>query len=252
MNIHCPRCATPYAIGPDALLDVDGIVRCMRCGLVFDAVSGEPGDPAQRNRALRLDAHMEQRPQPAAPTDLPFDLPEDLPPLQASDDAGLDINDSLYTQRSRSKPWYTLIAIVLIALLGMQLAWQQRVVLLQHFPALEPLCRYLECRPSLVHKPDAFKVMQRDIRPATTDHDALTFSAVVRNTAQGPQRLPDIQLSLLDNNGSVLIRRRLMPSEYTYPPPPRDHLVAPGEVFTIELDFQDPGSIATGFAIDFL
>jgi hypothetical protein len=74
----------------------------------------------------------------------------------------------------------------------------------------------------------------------------------VRNEAETAQPLPDIQLSLLDTNGSVMIRRRLAPGEYMFPPPPKDRLVAAGEVVTIDLDFKDPGYLATGFTIDFL
>jgi hypothetical protein len=58
-------------------------------------------------------------------------------------------------------------------------------------------------------------------------------------------------LSLLDNNGSVLARRRLSPGEYLFPRPPEGRLVANGEVFTIAIDFADPGHIASGFTIDF-
>ena len=65
------------------------------------------------------------------------------------------------------------------------------------------------------------------------------------------QHFPDIQLSLIDNNGAVLIRRRLSPREYLYPPPSDDRVLQPGEVLTIEIDFEDPGHIASGFTIDF-
>jgi hypothetical protein len=37
-----------------------------------------------------------------------------------------------------------------------------------------------------------------------------------------------------------------------YPPPSNERVVAAGEVLTIELDFEDPGYLATGFVIDFL
>ena len=74
----------------------------------------------------------------------------------------------------------------------------------------------------------------------------------IRNDAENAQPLPDIQLSLLDNNGGVLVRRRLTPGDYLFPAPPKEKLVTPGEVVTITLDFEDPGHLATGFVIGFL
>ncbi|MCB1799988.1 MAG: DUF3426 domain-containing protein, partial [Gammaproteobacteria bacterium] len=148
--------------------------------------------------------------------------------------------------------WYAVLATLLGLLLGLQIAWQQRTELLREFPQLGALCDMVACRPTTVYAPHAFEVLQRDIRPATNEPGTLSLSASVRNGASLAQRLPDIQLSLLDTNGNVLVRRRLSPQEYRFPPPPEGQLVAPAEVFTIGLDFADPGSLATGFTIDFL
>ena len=88
--------------------------------------------------------------------------------------------------------------------------------------------------------------------PTADTPGSLTLNATIRNDAEYAQPLPDMQLSLLDTDGAVLVRRRLSPADYLFPPPPADRLVAPGEVFTISLDFADPGYLATGFMIDFL
>ena len=55
----------------------------------------------------------------------------------------------------------------------------------------------------------------------------------------------------MNNDGGVLIRRRLAPRDYLGEvPPPGDNMAA-GEVVTIKLDFKDPGYEASGFVIDF-
>jgi hypothetical protein len=183
---------------------------------------------------------------------LPFAVPDDLEPLQPSPELALDVTDTLYERRSRRSFFYGLAALLLLSGLGLQLAWQYRADLLKAFPALQPLCDRIGCLPGVVRAPDRFSVVQRDIQPTANETGSLTLSAMIRNDAETAQPLPDIQLSLLDNNGGVLVRRRLTPDDYLFPAPPKEKVVTPGEVITITLDFEDPGYLATGFSIGFL
>lgn len=183
---------------------------------------------------------------------LPFAVPEDLEPLEPSPDVAIDVVDTLYEKKSRRGFYYGLLAVLLIAGLGLQLAWQQRKELVEQYPLLQPLCEHIECIPRVIHAPELINVLQRDLKPTSNEPGLLTLSARIRNDANTAQRLPDIQLSLLDNNGAVLIRRRLTADDYLFPAPPKDKVMAPGEVVTITLDFKDPGYLASGFVIDFL
>ena len=185
-------------------------------------------------------------------TELPFEMPVDLEPLLPSPDAALDVEDTLYEKRSRRGLWYGLLTTCLLVALGLQLAWQHREELLARYPVLERLCEHVTCRPSVIRAPERFRILQRDIKPTANEPDSLTLTASFRNIASIAQVLPDIQLSLLDTDGSVLIRRRLSPADYLYPAPADQAAVAPGEVITIAVDFKDPGYVATGFIIDFL
>ena len=179
-------------------------------------------------------------------------MPVDLEPLLPSPDAALDVEDTLYEKRSRRGLWYGLLTTCLLVALGLQLAWQHREELLARYPVLEALCEHVTCRPSVIRAPERFRILQRDIKPTANEPDSLTLTASFRNVASIAQVLPDIQLSLLDTDGSVLIRRRLSPADYLYPAPADQAVVAPGEVITIAVDFKDPGYVATGFIIDFL
>lgn len=256
MKTRCPKCQTRYNVDPDALLAADGLARCFRCGTVFDAVAENAGpvgrDDDRDYHALTVDEQSEFANTDNEPVDLPFEIPDTLEALQPSDDAAIDVLDTLYEKRSRRGLLYGLIAALLIIALAAQLAWRYRADLLANYPVLEPLCQYIECRPSVVHEPQMFRVLARDMKPTRNEPGSLTLSMRIRNEADIAQPLPDIQLSLLDNNGGVLIRRRLAPREYLFPAPPADRLVAAGEVVTIDLDFKDPGYLATGFTIDFL
>lgn len=183
--------------------------------------------------------------------ELPFAVPQDLEPIEPSPDDVQDIAASLHEKRSWRGFVYGLIALLLLAGIGMQLAWQQRKTLLEQYPFLEPLCAHLECVPETIRAPEMIRILQRDISPTAGEPDSLTLRVTIRNDAEIAQPLPDLQLSLVNNDGGVLIRRRLSPRDYLgEAPPPGDNMAA-GEVVTITLDFKDPGYEASGFVIDF-
>lgn len=257
MNTRCPQCGTRYKVDPEKLFKANGAAFCFRCGTAFDVVEEQAIEVQARDAiflasAVRLNRDDVIPDRTAPDRDLPFEVPDDLEPLQASPDAALDVNDMLSEKRTGRRVVYVMLALLLILALGLQLAWQYRTTLLAHYPALEPLCEHLPCRPRVVHAPGEFRVLERDIAATANEPGSLTLRATFRNDADTAQPLPDIQLSLLDSNGGVLARRRLAPVDYLFPSPPEDKTVAPGEVLTISFDFQDPGSLATGFIIDFL
>ena len=256
MKTNCPTCDTHYAIDGNAIVESDGLARCHRCGTVFDALAEQAVDAPSDATPLELDAdaeaHWQEGPAGADESPVPFEIPNDLEPLQPSPDAALDVEQTLFEKPSRRGAIYTTVALLLAVSLGLQFAWQNREALVERFPQLQPLCDRLACIETTVIEPSAFRILQREMRPADNQPDSLNLSARFRNDAGAAQPLPDIQLSLLNNNGDVLIRRRLAPRDYLFPPPPADRLIAPGEVLTISIDFKDPGYLATGFVIDFL
>lgn len=256
MRTHCPGCATVYEVDAQTLLAAGGLAHCVNCGTVYDAVGDRPcseEDVARHgaSRLLRLGTEYEVSARAPSSQELPFEVPDDLPQIKPSAKDALDIHDTLHERGLLRGLIYGLSALLLLLALSLQIAWQYRSHLLSRFPQLEGVCQYIACRPEFVHEPDSYQVMRRDIKPTKNEPGSLTLSAAIRNTAAFAQRLPEIQLSLIDNSGGVLVRRRLSPSDYLFPVAPDDRLVRPGEVFTIEIDFQDPGYIASGFMIDF-
>ena len=253
---RCPGCETRYDI-PDALQQrANGIASCHRCGTGFSLTDGTvvelaDQDPATLAKVLRLRNDMEI-PVEGRQVDVPFDVPDNLPTLQADPNASLDAEELLKTGSRRSVWLSGLLAVVLIVGLGLQLSWQYRDSLFAHYPQLAVVCEHVQCQPDIVHEPERFRVLQRAIKASDNLPGSLTLSVAFRNDATIGQRYPDLHLSLLDNNGSVLIRRRLAPADYLFPTPAEAAIIAPGEVVTFSLDFEDPGYQATGFVIDFL
>jgi len=233
------------------------MVRCCNCNTVFDAVENDAGDLGPDSFELSssdLDSDPDSRPSDTKPTELelPFEVPDNLPVLEPSGHAALDVQETLHPTEPKGTPWWQgLLILLLLVLLGLQLAWFNRVQLLQ-LPQTNPLCQWLDC--SVVHPrdPTAFEVISRQLQADPTVPGALRLQLRYRNTAERSQPLPQLQLALFDNAGSTLARRTFLPHEYLFPAPAEDRLAAPQEVFTIELMFEDPGARASGFKIDFL
>ena len=85
----------------------------------------------------------------------------------------LRIEPSAGARTSRRGLIYGTLAALLIGALALQLAWQHRAELLHQFPKLEVVCSYLPCRPEVVHEPDNYRVLQRDIAASHEDDDAV-------------------------------------------------------------------------------
>jgi predicted Zn finger-like uncharacterized protein len=273
---HCYRCGALFSVVGDHAAEIDTndiALIASACRLGPREEIRRPDGGSARTAAAPAVTAPPATPPPAAPTpapepaptglqrpdseapvperQLPFEIPDDLEPLEAVPDAALNIEDTLYEPPRRRRPLLALLTVVLALALAAQLAWIYRAPLLERFPQIEPLCEHLPCRPSLVHAPERMRVLQREIAPARNQPGWLTLNATVRNEAEYPQALPDVQLSLLDNLGRPLLRRRLAPADYLFPPPRPEQTIAPGEVFTLSVDFRDPGHEASGFMLDF-
>lgn len=182
--------------------------------------------------------------------------------LSPDEQAALDRDlapPTVSSSRNGRHPATVVGQLLLILLLGLgtvaQFAWHQREQLLQDPDAHElaaNFCRLAGCRLPLLHAPEAYQVVQRQLRPASQNHEALSLQLSFRNRAAFPQALPDLQLSLFDREERLIARRRLTPDEYLFPASTENLAVAAEEVVTIELLFEDPGSYASGFKLEFL
>lgn len=184
---------------------------------------------------------------------------EQTPELSPEEQAALDRDLAPPAPQRKSNPALTIAQTLLALLLGLgvagQLAWQQREQLLKtpNTRALaEQFCQLAGCRLPLLRSPEAYRIVHRQLRPANEANNALTLQLSFRNQASFAQALPDLQLSLFDREEKLIARRRLLPNEYLFPATTDNVSVAAEEVITIELLFEDPGTHASGFKLDFL
>jgi hypothetical protein len=258
MTLRCPQCGTEYDLDQRAFTGPGRLACCHHCGSFFGLATGRVASIATLRAeamadAVRLtDAH--RRGAPPTTGDAEIEIPEDLAPLPTVDATLSSAAPLPEQQRSQMlvNGGYVLVALVLAAVFALQLAWLYHTELLQRFPGLTTLCEHLPCQPAPISAAEAFEVLQRDLGPSRRHPGALALNLSFRSTVRTSRPLPKVQLSLLDNRGEVLVRRRLSPDEYLSSPSTSATAAAPGEVTAFEVDFVDPGYRATGFAIDFL
>jgi predicted Zn finger-like uncharacterized protein len=254
VKTRCPHCQTEYDVDPDILRQAHGMARCYNCGEIFDAFANAEGRSARKPAPVPelIEADLPDPDENNTPP--PFELPDDVPPLQVSGDAALDASDSLGPRRRKRSPWWLkLLALLLLLGLLAQVAWWQRaewVGIAQLQPLTGPLCQRLDCKLPTRRAPQSFGVIERRLELSRKQAHALHLLLRLRNEADFAQPLPQLSLSLLDINGTLLARRHLRPADYLFPAPPPDYLVQPGEVFTVDLLLEDPGQRATGFSFD--
>jgi predicted Zn finger-like uncharacterized protein len=151
--------------------------------------------------------------------------------------------------------WGAIAAVLLLtaALVG-QYAWWDRSRLAQVDslrPALEWLCKPVDCNLPLRHDLARVEMVEREVRDHPRVRDALLVSAAFVNRAQYPQAYPVLQISFSDVSGTPVAVRRFMPEEYLHDKNPA-HGMAAGEQTLVMLEVVDPGERAVSFQFDFM
>jgi hypothetical protein len=115
-------------------------------------------------------------------------------------------------------------------------------------PALTALCAALQCTLPPWREPDAFHVLQRDIRTRTPG--VLRVSAQIRNDARWPQPWPTLRLTLSDAHGRAVALRDFLPRDYLGGAPAQAQLSG-GQTASLSMDIVEPGTQAVAFTLDF-
>lgn len=162
-------------------------------------------------------------------------------PLEAS---------GLQTERPRSRSWlWMLIALGLVGLMLQGLLGWRHELAYRH-PLLFPWIAQVAQRMGLsVHPPldaDALTIESFELRP-TDLPDQLRLEAVLRNRSQRPVAFPAIELTLRDSQ-SVMLVRRVIPSETWTSQELRSRGIAPGTEWPVQLVLQHDGLAVAGYS----
>ncbi|WP_144112151.1 zinc-ribbon and DUF3426 domain-containing protein [Paraburkholderia sp. BCC1886] len=114
----------------------------------------------------------------------------------------------------------SIVALLLVVALLAQLAWWQRETVLVYFPHAQPLyvkaCAQLGCQITPPHDIDGLQVEPSDLRQIDGPHK-LELKMPLRNRFNLALAYPAIELTLLDAQNNVAIRRVLWPQDYVAP-----------------------------------
>jgi len=117
----------------------------------------------------------------------------------------------------------SVLAVLLIVALLAQLAWWQRETVQVYFPRSQTLyakaCAQLGCQVMPPHDIDGLQVEPSDLRQIDGPHK-LELKMPLRNRFNVALAYPAIELTLLDDQNNVAVRRVLWPQDYVAPGTP--------------------------------
>ncbi|GAB2181022.1 DUF3426 domain-containing protein [Denitratisoma sp. agr-D3] len=124
----------------------------------------------------------------------------------------------LHKEARPPRRWPWIVGIVLATLtLTLQLSLLYRVELSVLAPGLKPaleaLCRPLDCTVPLPHKIDLLSIESSDLHPAARKGQ-LQLVAVLKNKAPYAQEFPLLEITLTDTADRVLVVKALGPRDY--------------------------------------
>ena len=115
---------------------------------------------------------------------------------------------------------------------------------------LSMLCNTLRCSLPPWHDPDAFTLLERDVRPDPRHAGVLHVTAGIRNDARWAQPWPSLMLTLSDVDGRVVGTRLFTPRDYLASGTTQKTL-ASGQGVRIAIDILEPTPQVVAFTFDF-
>ena len=149
--------------------------------------------------------------------------------------------------------WATLCGLALVLVLQVLLADRARLAGDAGWrPLLTALCDTLGCSLPPWREPQAFAMLDRDVRPVSGAPGVLLAQATFRNDARWSQPWPVLMLTLRDADGRTLGSRAVRPAEYL----PRDGTAAtttigPGQSAQVAIRVREPSANVVAFSFDF-
>lgn len=150
-------------------------------------------------------------------------------------------------------PWWSAGSAALVLLLAVQIVNHYRHDLATHPSLYQPLTRlYAALGIPLVPRWNlgAYDVRQLGASADSSNAGQITVRASVKNTANQPQPLPLLRVTLQDRFGNRIAARDVPPKSYLPSAIPPSSFLSAGQRIDAEMAFVDPGANAVGFEID--
>lgn len=150
-------------------------------------------------------------------------------------------------------PFWAATAALLLLLIGFQYARYDAEALVTQFPALSPLCPWLDCPVTETpHEAQAIQLVSRDVREHPQFENILLVNAILMNADQTQQAFPALQLDLFDNIGRPVGSRIFSPQEYLDSSVDIDRGMQPELPVHIVLEVVGNGEQTSSFEFNFL
>lgn len=147
--------------------------------------------------------------------------------------------------------WVLLVLLLLSLALQMLLADRARLAADAGWrPLLSSLCGVLGCSIPAWREPQAFVMLDRDVRPVPNVAGVLQARATFRNDARWSQPWPILLLTLKDADGRDLGARAITPAEYLRGSAAMSEL-APGQSAQVAVNLREPSANVVAFSFDF-
>ncbi|AFT87165.1 DUF3426 domain-containing protein [Paraburkholderia phenoliruptrix] len=141
--------------------------------------------------------------------------------------------------------------LLVIALLA-QLAWWQRETVLVYLPSTQALyakaCAQLGCQITAPHDIDGLQVEPSDLRQVDGPHK-LELRMPLRNRFNVALAYPAIELTLLDDQNNIALRRVLFPQDYVPPGTPIAAGLPPHMTQTMIVRLDTGNAVASNFRV---
>lgn len=231
---HCPQCETAFKVSPQQLELAKGWVRCGRCSHVFEAAlyfetpPDIPAPPLPSADAPSLFRAAMTSVSTATSTN----------PLQSEDGEGANSTETAWPLA-----WMAATGVLVLALMW-QFLVAQRNWLAAEEPALRPILSAIcACEVTWPHEPDAVLIESSSF--TENPQGGYTVQLRLKNTQHHPVAMPALELSLMDLQDQVLVRRVFTAEELSG----KDHVQALRDVrSTLNFDLDDKVSKhITGF-----
>ena len=231
---HCPQCETAFKVSPQQLELAKGWVRCGRCAHVFEA-------------ALHFETPPDIPPPPSPSADAPSLFRAAMAPAAATSEidpsAVIEKPAVTTTDHALSLAWFMGAGVLVLALL-VQLLVAQRNWLAAEEPALRPILSALcACEVTWPRDPEAVLIESSSF--TENPQGGYTVQLRLKNTQHHSVAMPALELSLIDLQDQVLVRRVFTADELSG----KDHVQALRDVrSTLNFDLDEKVSQrVTGF-----
>jgi len=232
---HCPQCETAFKVSPPQLELAKGWVRCGRCAHVFEA-------------ALHFETPPDIPAPPLPSADAPSLFRAAMTPAVAANEvkSAAALNSTSSTDDEPAAlpfPWLVGAGVLVFALL-LQCVVAQRNWLAAEEPALRPVLSALcACEVTWPREPEAVLIESSSF--TENPQGGYTVQLRLKNTQHHPVAMPALELSLIDLQDQVLVRRVFTAEELSG----KDHVQALRDVrSTLNFDLDDKVSKRiTGF-----